>query len=63
MAALTSWVCVSGPDGTTVAFGPDSEHVPDWAKQQITNPDVWADGSPSPEPTTGTSRRQSAKRR
>lgn len=51
MARLSTHVHVHGPGGT-VAFGP-SDEVPEWARQRITNPAVWADAPPrgaAPDP-------------
>lgn len=40
MARLTTTVFVVDPDGRDRPFGP-GEDLPDWAAEQITNPDVW----------------------
>lgn len=45
--ALRRYVCVEGPDGDVVQFGPGDE-VPDWAIEKITNPNAW-----ETPPTTG----------
>jgi hypothetical protein len=40
MPRLRTTVHVVDQEGRTRAFGP-GEEVPDWAAEQITNPDVW----------------------
>jgi len=46
MAKLNTYVHVTRPDGgPPVRFGPDDQ-VPDWAIEQISNPDVWEGDQP-----------------
>ncbi|MCC3333587.1 hypothetical protein [Nocardia abscessus] len=42
MSRLNVYVYVTDDMGTVHAFGPDHV-VPDWARNKITNPNVWAD--------------------
>jgi hypothetical protein len=44
VARLNTTVFVVDPDGRDRPFGP-GEDLPDWAAEQISNPDVW-DGEP-----------------
>jgi hypothetical protein len=43
---LTMTVYLDDPDGAPVSFGPDSDEVPGWAREQISNPKVWDDYEP-----------------
>lgn len=40
---------VTDDRGLPYQFGPNDE-VPDWAREKITNPDVWTDAEDEPEP-------------
>lgn len=39
---LATFVFVTGPDGATHQFGPDSE-LPDWLPDAVTNPKAWVE--------------------
>lgn len=73
MASLKAVVYLTDPDGSSVRIGP-GDHVPDWAVEQITNPDCWddepavegeatepepeADSATEPEPAKRTARKR-----
>lgn len=48
MTDLNTFVHLVDGDGVPHVFGPGSE-IPDWAREAITNPDVWCDDEPAEE--------------